>query len=253
MTAYPLPDRLKAIAGVQPLELEVAEVSDLGPRMRRIQLTGDSLSTFSYLPGQDVMLLLGMADDRPLSRRYTIRSFDPQTHMLELNLVAHGIHGLGATWAANARPGDRVNGVGPRGKITLNPTAEWHLFAGDESAAPGILNMLEALAPEVPGFAFLEVNDPRDELPTTVGANGTHRVQWLYRGETPVIHSTLLEEAVSGAELPAGRGHVYFAGEVQRVAAIQRAALGRGLAQEQLSPKSYWGRGKPNAARGEPD
>lgn len=41
--------------------------------------------------------------------------------------------------------GDRVDGVGPRGKVFLDPDAHWHLFLGDESAAPASLNMLEAL------------------------------------------------------------------------------------------------------------
>lgn len=253
MTAIPIPDNLKTIPGVQPLELSVAGVTDIGPHMRRLQLTGDSLSTFSYQPGQDVMLVLAMTDGRPLSRRYTIRAFDPDSRTLELNLVAHGIDGLGARWAANARVGDRVNGVGPRGKITLDPNADWHLFAGDESAAAGVLNMLEALPADVPGIAFLEVGGPDDELPSRISDNGTQRVRWLYRGQTPVTECTMLEDAIAGVELPTGRGHGYFAGEVQRVAAIQRAALARGLAPEQLSPKAYWGRGRSNAARGEPD
>jgi NADPH-dependent ferric siderophore reductase len=60
-------------------------------------------------------------------------------------------------------------------------------------------------------------------------------------------------DAMSSAELPPGRGQVYIAGEVQVVAAVQRAALARGLAPEQLSPKAYWGRAKANANNGEPE
>ena len=37
--AFPLPARLLGIAGVQPLELEVTGVTDLGANMRRILLT----------------------------------------------------------------------------------------------------------------------------------------------------------------------------------------------------------------------
>ena len=251
MTAYPLPANLLAIPGVQPLELEVAEVGDLGPRFRRVLLTGETLDSFAYKPGQDVMLVLGMTDGRPLSRRYTIRDHNPERKLIELNIVAHGVHGPGAHWAANARPGDRVNGVGPRGKIFVNPDADWHVFLADESGAPASLRMLESLPAGVPGEAYLEVTAPDDELPTTAG-NG-QRVHWIHRGEVPPTASDRLAEAISSATLPPGRGHVYIAGEVQLVAEIQRAALARGLAPEQLSPKAYWGRGRPNAARGEPD
>ncbi len=245
---FPLPPRLLTIPGVVPLELEVAEAADLGPRMRRIRLAGRGLDDFTYQPGQDVMLVLG-GGDRPLSRRYSIRGLDTRTKTLELNVVAHGVHGPGAEWASTTEPGDRINGVGPRGKIYLDPEADWHLFVGDDTAAPASLNMLEALPAGVPGLAFLEVTSPEDELFTS----STQMVNWLHRRDTPTISSNLLVDAVNSAELPAGRGHVYIAGEVQIVAAVQRAALARGLAPEQLSPKAYWGRGKSNANNGEPE
>ena len=245
--AFPVPPRLLGIEGVQPLALEVTEVNDLGPRMRRIRLGGAG-AAFSHQPGQDVMLVLG-GGERPLSRRYSIRRFDAATHTLELNVVAHGVHGPGAQWAASTLPGDRVNGVGPRGKVFLNPTADWHLFVGDESAAAATLAMLEAIPTSASGMAVLEVASSDDELAT----DSAQPVKWLHRGDIPAWSSDALVEAMQSAELPAGRGHVYIAGEVQVVAAVQRAALARGLAPEQLSPKAYWGRGKANANNGEPE
>jgi NADPH-dependent ferric siderophore reductase len=246
---FPLPLRLLTIPGVVPLELEVVEAVDLGPRMRRILLRGRGLEDFTHQPGQDVMLVLG-GGERPLSRRYSIRRFDQQSKTLELNIVAHGVHGPGAEWASATQPGDRINGVGPRGKISLDPAADWHLFVGDDTAAPASLNMLEALPAGVSGFTFLEVSTAQDELSTS----SSHRVNWLHRGgDTQAISSDLLVDAMNSVELPAGRGHVYIAGEVQIVAAVQRTALGRGLAPEQLSPKAYWGRGKSNANNGEPE
>jgi NADPH-dependent ferric siderophore reductase len=249
--AFPLPQRLLSIPGVRPLELEVADVSDLGPRMRRIRLAGAGLDDFSYEPGQDVMLVLG-GGERALSRRYTIRAHDARSKTLELNVVAHGVHGPGAEWAASTRPGDRVNGVGPRGKIYLDRDADWHLFLGDDSAAPASLSMLEALGPDVPAQAYLEVSSPEDELPSSVPGSATQQVIWLYRGETPATASTMLVDAITSADLPSGRGHVYIAGEVQIVNAILRAALARGLTADQVSAKAYWGRGKANENNGEP-
>jgi NADPH-dependent ferric siderophore reductase len=249
--AFPLPQRLLSIPGVRPLELEVADVSDLGPRMRRIRLAGAGLDDFSYEPGQDVMLVLG-GGERALSRRYTIRAHDARSKTLELNVVAHGVHGPGAEWAASTRPGDRVNGVGPRGKIYLDRDADWHLFLGDDSAAPASLSMLEALGPDVPAQAYLEVSSPEDELPSSVAGSATQQVIWLYRGETPATASTMLVDAITSADLPSGRGHVYIAGEVQIVNAILRAALARGLTADQVSAKAYWGRGKANENNGEP-
>lgn len=247
--AFPVPQRLLSIPGVRPLELDVVDASDVGPRMRRIRLTADGLRDFAYQPGQDLMLVLS-GGERALSRRYTIRRFDKQSRTVELNIVAHGVHGPGAEWAATTQPGDRINGVGPRGKIFLDPTADWHLFLGDETAAPGYLHMLEALPADVPGQAYLEVVSPADELPSA--ANSAHQVNWLYRGDTPALASSMLADAMVAAELPEGRGHVYIAGEVQVVNAVLRAAVARGLTSDQLSPKAYWGRGMANESNGEP-
>lgn len=244
--AFPLTPRLVSIPGVRPLELQVVEVAELGEHMRRIRLGGSGLEDFTYQPGQDVMLVLS-AGERPLSRRYTIRGFDTSSKTLELNIVAHGVHGPGANWAAETQPGDRINGVGPRGKIFVDAEAEWHLFLGDESAAPGSLHMLESLPSGVPGQAYLEVPSASDELPTSAAG-----VTWLYRGDVPAIRSTMLADTMLGVELPPGRGHIYIAGEVQIVSAVLRVALGRGLAAEQISPKAYWGRGKANENNGEP-
>ena len=157
--------RLASIQGVRPLELEVVEVADLGAHMRRIRLGGSALQDFTYQPGQDVMLVLS-GGERPLSRRYTIRGFDQASKTLELNIVAHGVHGPGAEWASQTQPGDRINGVGPRGKIFVDAEADWHLFLGDESAAPGSPAHARVIAAGVPGQAYLEVPSPSDELPT---------------------------------------------------------------------------------------
>jgi NADPH-dependent ferric siderophore reductase len=231
----PLPQSLLTIPGVQPLELTVNDVAELGPHMRRIALSGVPAS-FTYQPGQDVMLVLGQAGDRPLSRRYTIRAVN--NGVLELNIVAHGVDGPGARWAAAVQPGDRINAVGPRGKIFLNPDAEWHLFLGDECAAPASLAMLEALPQTARGLAYLEADA---ELPH----RAVHAVHWLQPDQ--------LGKAVAAFDPLPGRGHIYINGEVQQAATLKQQAIARGFDPEWISAKAYWGRGKPNALRGEPD
>lgn len=244
--AFPLPPRLLTIEGVQPLELRVSEVSDLGPDIRRIRLAGAG-PDFQFKPGQDVMLVFS-GGERPLCRRYTIRGFDPGQDALELNIVTHGIHGPGADWAGSTRPGDRINGVGPRGKIYVNAAAEWHIWFGDESAIAATLAMLDSLPAGTSARAFLEVGSADDKIADD------SRIEWLYRGaDKPAWSSELLAEAMRSVELPTGRGQVYINGEVQIVAAVQRAGLARGLEASQLSPKAYWGRGKANAVNGEPE
>ena len=138
-------------------------------------------------------------------------------------------------------PGDRVNGVGPRGKIYLDADADWHLFLGDESAIAVTMAMLEALPRDARATAYLDVPSAADQVESSVA----DRVTWLHRGETPAWMSEMLVAAVESAELPPGRGRIYINGEVKVIAAVQRAALARGVPPNRSRPRPTGGVAKP--------
>jgi len=230
-----------------PWELQVAAVGDITPNMRRIVLTGPSLERFTYLPGQDLSLGFTRLDGTAIRRRYTIRRFDPDRRLLELNILMHG-DGPGIRWARAVAPGAAISAIGPRGKITLTADAGWHLFAGDATAVPAALAMTEALPPDVPAQAFLQIDGPSERQPFP--SNGRSRaVHWQY----DPADSGALVASLARAGLPEGRGHAYLAGEVGLVLSLKSALLGRGWTPEQISPKAYWNSGAANAGNGEPE
>jgi NADPH-dependent ferric siderophore reductase len=230
-------------------QLEVAAVQDLTPRMRRVQLTSPDLGRFDYLPGQDMALTFRRGDAQTVRRRYTIRHFDPDQLRLDLDFVLHG-GGPGMRWAQGARPGDSIEVVGPRGKITLVRDAAWHLFAGDATAVPGALAMMDALPDDVPAAAFLQVDGGEERQ--AVDSNRGQQITWRY--ELPDASGDgSLTAALADATLPAGRGHAYLAGEVALVIALKATLLARGWAAEDISAKAYWNRGRANAGHGEPE
>lgn len=238
-----------SLAGTTRLPLEVAASRLLTPHMQRLQLTGAELAGFRYAPGQDVMLLVAIDGNRPIRRRYTIRSLDRAKRQLTLDVVLHGA-GPGERWVRSARPGDRIEGIGPRGKITPSPSADWHLFIGDESALPAIFAMTESLPGDAFAMLLLEVPDPDDEQ--ELSAPARTRVSWLHRLDRPAGDPAALAAEAAEVELPPGNGHAYLLGEA-RVVSLLRDVLGnRGLTPEQISPKAYWGRGRANAGHGEP-
>jgi NADPH-dependent ferric siderophore reductase len=228
--------------------LVVASVQDVTPHMRRIRLTAPSLAAFEYLAGQD--LALGFQrDGAGVRRRYTIRRFDAARRLLDLEFVMHG-DGPGVRWAEAARPGTSIEAIGPRGKITLDPAADWHLFAGDATALPGAFAMMEALRADVPARAYLAVDRPDERQPVAQGhANKT--VSWAY--DPSGAGGAALVAAVIAADAPPGRGHAYLAGEVALVSALKAALLHRGWVTDQVSAKAYWNRGRANAGHGEPE
>jgi NADPH-dependent ferric siderophore reductase len=220
--------------------LSVADVVDVGPRMRRITVTGHALAGFVALPGQDVVVHVSDGHGGGVSRRYTIRNLDTGARRLDLDVVLHG-HGPGAAWAASVATGDDVEVFGPRGKVLL-ADARWQLFVGDESAIPAIAEMIAALPVGTTAVAVIEVTDADDEQP--VPASGPVDVRWLYRHETPAGESQLLDRAVASIEIPDVDRHAYLFAESRVVRRLRDDLGSRGLQPHEISAKGYWNLGR---------
>jgi NADPH-dependent ferric siderophore reductase len=233
--------------------LEVVDAGPLTPSIHRVVLTAPGLESLQVAAGQDLMLRVPLAADRVVNRRYTIRKLDPAGAAVTLDVSLHGA-GPGTDWIRAARVGDQIDAIGPRGKITLRETADWHLFVVDETGLPGTLAMIEALGSSSAAIAILEVDGAADEQqPDTRPVQGVD-LHWLHRnGQSEPGDAPVLLEAVAAVELPPGHGHAYVAAEARVVRAVQQALTDRGLRPDQLSAKAYWRRGLPNAEHGEPD
>jgi NADPH-dependent ferric siderophore reductase len=238
-----------SLADTRRLHFEVAASDQLSPHMQRLELTAPELAGFSYQPGQDVMLLVAADGNRPVRRRYTIRYLDRDQRRLTLDIVLHG-DGPGERWVRSTRPGDRIEGIGPRGKISPSPAADWHLFMGDEAAMPAILAMTESLPGDCDAAIVLEIPDPDDEQEFSAAART--RTSWLHRLGGQAGDPAALAAEAAEVELPPGNGHAYLLGEARVVLRLREILAGRGLAEDQMSPKAYWGRGRANAGHGEP-
>ena len=91
--------------------------------------------------------------------------------------MVHGDEGIAGPWARDAAPGDASAFSGPSGAYSPDPTADWHLFAGDESAQPAITAALQALPENAVGVALLEVYGVDDEV--DLGAPAGVQISWL--------------------------------------------------------------------------
>ena len=236
------------LAGTTRMRMEVVENRPLTPSMQQVVLSAPELAGFGYRPGQDLMLMVAVDGDRPVRRRYTIRDTDPARCRLTLGIVRHD-GGPGERWVAAARPGDQIEGIGPRGKIFPAAGAAWHLFAGDFSALPAFFAMAGSLPPGQHATVILEVPGPVDEQDLTAAADV--ELAWLHSDGRPPGDPAALAGALAGVTLPQA-SHAYLAGEARLVLALRETLTARGLPGGQVSPKAYWGLGRGNAAHGEP-
>jgi NADPH-dependent ferric siderophore reductase len=237
------------LADTTRMRLEIVENRPLTPAMQQVVLSAPELAGFTYRPGQDFMLMVAVDGDRPVRRRYTIRDIDAAEGLLTLGIVRHD-GGPGERWVATARPGDQVEGIGPRGKIFPAEGVAWHLFAGDFSALPAYLAMAGSLPAGQRAIVILEVPGPEDEQELKAAADV--QLAWLHSDGRPPGDPAALTAALASVRFPPGAGHAYLAGEARLVLALREALAARGMPASQVSPKAYWGLGKANAAHGEP-
>ncbi|TKJ32135.1 siderophore-interacting protein [Blastococcus sp. CCUG 61487] len=241
---------------------EVLRTSRITPHMIRVVLGGEGLAGFPageftdhYVkllfppPGApygvpydvDELRAELPAEQWPVTRTYTVRAWDAASGELTIDFVHHGDEGIAGPWAAAARPGDRIQFMGPGGAYRPRPDADWHLLAGDESALPAIATALDGLPPGTRALAFLEVAGPDEEQHDLTLAPGTE-LRWLHRGDA--APGEALVAAVRGTELPAGRGHLFVHGEAYAVRELRRHLRELyGLAPEWTSISGYWRRG----------
>jgi NADPH-dependent ferric siderophore reductase len=236
LTPGPLP-------GTYVLDLTVVANETLSPRVIRLRLAAPGLGRIGHQPGQDLMLLVPVDDDRVVRRRYSIRRLDTAADTVDLDIVVHG-DGPGSRWVRSARPGATVQALGPRGKVLLRADAAWHVLAGDLSAVPASLSLAEGVPRGVSAAAVLAVDDDADRQPVPDRPGLT--VTWT--GEDGLAAAAVAAVKAMGD----GDGHVYVAGELGLVKAVAASLAAHGLPAERLSTKPYWRRDSANADHGEP-
>jgi NADPH-dependent ferric siderophore reductase len=241
--------------------LEVADVEDVAPRLRRFTFTGDLAGFASASPDDHVKLIFPAPGEEhprlpelgpdglrreegrppPIMRDYTPRAFDVAAGTLTIDMVLHG-DGPAATWAATARPGSVLGQAGPRGSRVASADFDWWLLAGDEAAIPSIARRLEELPAGARAFVLIEVDGEEDEIPLPSAAAAER--YWLHRLGAEPGTSGALEHAISDLVLPGGEGFAWVGCEAEVARRLRRHLRdGRGLPKAYTKVTGYWKRG----------
>lgn len=220
--------------------LTVTGVQEITPHLRRVWFHSDDLSAFADSVHTDryVKLAFGSSDEETVLRTYTALFPDVAAGTLAIDFVLHGDTGVAGPWAAAAQPGDELEARGPGGGYAPDPTADWHLLVGDESALPAITAALAALPADAVARVVVEVDSAAHEPSLEVPSGA--QVRFVHRG------ATTLTEAVQALEWLPGRAHAFVHGEAAEVMKSLRPRLlgERGLTRDQVSISGYWRRGR---------
>ena len=227
----------------------VERTERLTPHMVRIVFGGPGLSGFESSGFSDEYVKIDFPVDgldRPASRRYSIRRWDPVAREATIDFVVHGDVGVTGRWADSAQPGDLLRMSGPSGSYRPDPDSSWYLMAGDESALPAIAASLEAVPPGRPVLAVLLVADDDHELP--LDSPGELELTWVHRSDHADPSLAFLA-AVESLAFPTGTVSAFVHGEAAETRAVRRHLLAdRAMDRDAMSVSPYWRRGQTDEA-----
>lgn len=239
-----------------PRLLQVRRSERVTPAMIRVTLGGDELTGFTGegpdrrikmffpVPGQERPAVPRAStagpvwpagEARPAIRTYTVRRFDAAAGELDVDFVLHAGHGPAAAWARDAAPGAWVGVSEPGGRYEPDPSVDYHVLIGDETALPAMATVLDALGPTgaAQAMTFVEIADAHEEQPMPCAVTWVHR-HGRRAGEP-------LADAVHAATFPTGRGQAWLSGESGCVRDLRRHLIEeRGIDRRLVYATGYW-------------
>lgn len=214
----------------------VAEVTDVGPRMRRVVFEVPQLADLNLPGGGDEALGVYFPDE-PEGRNYSVRRRGPGENQVTCDFVLHQ-RGIASDWVRRAAVGDRVGLDHARSWYRPEPATRWQLLIADLSGLPALARILDELPDGTDAAVIVEVADATDldYLPT--------------RSDIPVVPTigtgngfapSHLAELVRAYAHPDGRGYCWFAGEAQATREVRKHLRGdHGWVADQYDIVGYW-------------
>lgn len=216
-------------------DLQVMRAEALGPGVRRLTFGGDDLADFASHAFDDHVKLFVPSPDGgpPVARDYTPRRFDAQRRELDIEFALHG-DGPAATWAREARPGDRLAVAGPRGSIVVPDDLDWYLLVGDSTSLPAIARRLEELPASAQVTAIVQMDAAdRRELAAPTQAH----ILWVDDAQACL-------SAVRAWQPPPGLGFAWCAGEAGSQRELRRVLVEeKGVDRHAVRAAAYWKHG----------
>lgn len=232
------------MAQAEGRQLQVLEVWNLSPNMRRVVLGGDELGGFPEASESGYIKLIfpdapRPRPDRPAMRTFTVRAFDAVQNRLTVDFALHDdAGGLAAAWAQKAVVGDTILIAGPGRIKWIDTSSDWLLLAGDMTALPALLCNLEALPANARGEVVMELTSPEDAPEISLPAG-----MRLHQIINPNPHggSMAFVDHIRALPWPDGTVSVWAACEFQSMQQLRRYfRTDRGVDRSKIYLSSYW-------------
>lgn len=181
--------------------------------------------------------------ERPVSRIYTVRSFDPEASTIEVDFVIHEDDSPAMRWLRAARPGSRVWLTGPRQHfVPGHENGKRIAIFADETAIPAVYAILNDWPEQAQGDVWIETDDPAafDELPHPPGVALN---LLLRRPDQPAGSTGALFAAAQAALTDPASHSLWAAGERQEMRHFRDHFRALGMPRQDVRVFGYWRRG----------
>lgn len=230
-----------------PRMLEVKNIVDITPNMRRITLGGTELEGFPADQESAYIKLMFPQQEgkKPIMRTYTI--IKQRDNEIDVDFVLHGRNHCGTDfgtdgpasyWAKTTTIGDTILIGGPGAKKLINNQADWFLLVGDMTALPAITVNLTQLPDDAVGYVVIEVISKNDIQPIKAPQN--IEIHWVVNPLASASCYPLLEQITALTWLE-GAPAVWAACEFNSMRALrQYFKQEKKVAKTDLYISSYW-------------
>jgi len=244
------PPRLLQVANKKPVGMGLTRITLSGPELTGfpVESNGAHIKVFLPQPHQKIPRLPELTDtgikwpsaeDKPITRTYSVRAFRPLKNELDIDFVNHSSDSPASGWAVNAKKGDFLGIAGPGGPKPLIAPSQWYLFAGDLSALPAIAALIETLPNDARGKALVEVDDVNNMIP--LKRPDLLDIEWIVRKSGSEALLNRIKEIGIEVEV---KSSAFIAGESRTVVNIRDHLVTHySFTKKNLYAVPYWRRG----------
>jgi ferric-chelate reductase (NADPH) len=217
-------------------DARVAQVRDVSPRFRWMELEGEALRDVSWSAGDKVQVFF----PRVGMRTYTPLAWDAARGATQLLVYLHG-NSPGAEWGRNVRVGDGCQFMGPRGSLALMSLQGPVVLFGDETSF-AVAHTLRNLRAGAEGVEQVFEVSSRDESETVLREFQLSDSAVVERASDEGHLSAVAERL--GAALKRRPGaQLVMTGRAQAIQALRARLRADGVGAPQ-KVKAYWSVGK---------
>jgi NADPH-dependent ferric siderophore reductase len=218
----------------------VIHKNQITPHTYHIRIQGDALRSYEFIAGDHLRLFVGVDRDTSLNsklRTYSVWDHNAAEGTADLAMCTHS-SGIGAQWIHQAKVGEEIYYMGPKGKLNIDPTGDSHLLISDPSA----LSHMYAIRNHIPaGKKTVGITYAADAAEYYADLDGSKPFQFISLESDPT--DRLIQEAEALKKTLTGHTVIYLGGDA-RVC----KSLGRYFRQNwpnaTANSKGFWMPGK---------